>query len=91
MRKVPESTIIRANDILVNTHGSGGGGVFGPSLGFGPVPGDEATPDMPEAMYRQGKYHKELKRLLIGTMANEVSESRQPPASTNSLGHGNQR
>jgi len=73
LRTVPERAIIRANEVLVNTHGSGGGGVYGPSLGFGFVPGDEATPDMPEAMFRKGKYHKELKRILVGNMANEVS------------------
>jgi len=64
--------MIEANDQLINGPSNGGGGVYGPALGFVPVPGDESLPDIPEALFRTGRYHQELRGLLIGTMAEEV-------------------
>lgn len=68
--------MIKANDYLVlDTPSTGGGGVYGPSLGFGPVPDGTRLPGMPEALFREGRYHKDLRGLVIGNMANEVRES----------------
>jgi hypothetical protein len=70
---VPESTIVRVNEKLINSIPSdAGGGVFGPAPGFGPVPDGSFIPDTPVALFQQGKFHKELRSLVIGNVANEV-------------------
>ncbi|KAH7126421.1 putative lipase 2 [Dactylonectria estremocensis] len=72
LRSAPESTIRRLNDDLINQMASdAGGGVFGPTPGFGPVPDGRAIPDMPAVLFRQGRYHRGLKGLIIGSMADE--------------------
>lgn len=48
--------------------------MFGPAVGFGPIPDGHDIPDMPLVSFQQGRYHKELKSLIVGTMANEVSD-----------------
>jgi carboxylesterase type B len=73
LRSVPEAVMLKANDRFINSEPSGGGGgVFGPSLGFSPVL-DSGILDMPEILFAQGRYHKSLQAVIVGTMANEVS------------------
>lgn len=48
-----------------------GGGYYGALVGFGPAPDGKALPDMPLALYKEGRFHKNFKGLIIGTMANE--------------------
>ena len=63
----------KVNDIMINQKTSdAGGGVFGPTPGFGPVPDGKYIPDIPEKLFREGRYHSELKGLIIGNMALEV-------------------
>ncbi|GAB1316947.1 Carboxylic ester hydrolase [Madurella fahalii] len=72
LRRAPESTMLYLNDRLINGASSdAGGGVFGPAPGFGPVVDGRFIPDIPVALFRQGKYHKELRSLVIGNTANE--------------------
>ncbi|CAM1506186.1 Fc.00g058270.m01.CDS01 [Cosmosporella sp. VM-42] len=72
LRSVPEETMRKVNDIMINqTPSDAGGGVFGPAPGFGPVPDGKYIPDIPETLFRDGRYHKELKGLIVGNMALE--------------------
>ena len=62
------------NHLFINVLPSdSGGGVFGPAPGFGPVPDGTFIPDAPLALFQQGKFHKELRSLVVGNVANEVS------------------
>jgi carboxylesterase type B len=73
LRSVPEEVIFTANNNLINfTKSDAGGGLFGMGVGFGPVPDGSDVPDMPLALYQQGKYHKEFGPMIVGTMAKEV-------------------
>ncbi|KAF2185571.1 putative lipase 2 [Zopfia rhizophila CBS 207.26] len=66
LRSVPEEVLLRANDVVVSQLPStGGGGVFGPVIGFGPVPDGQSIPDIPEALSQLGKYHKEIRGLFL--------------------------
>lgn len=47
--------------------------MFGPAPGFGPVLDSTYIPDLPETLYREGRFHKELKAFIVGNAANEVS------------------
>ncbi|KAK0625939.1 carboxyl ester lipase [Immersiella caudata] len=72
LRSVPESTIVHVNEKLINgVPSDAGGGVFGPTPGFGPVPDGSFIPDTPFALFQQGKFHKELRSLVVGNVANE--------------------
>lgn len=74
------------NDKLINGASSdAGGGVFGPAPGFGPVPDGTFIPDIPVKLFQQGRYHKELRSLVVGNAANEVRESHKPLPSI--IGH----
>ena len=76
LRSVPESTLLLVNDRLINQMLSEtGGGTLGPVMGFGPAPDGKLIPDIPSALIRQGCMHKELKRLVVGTMALEGKET----------------
>lgn len=73
LRSVPEDTIRQVNDELINKMPSdAGGGVFGPTPGFGPVPDAKSIPDMLTILFQQGHYHRKLKALIVGNMADEV-------------------
>lgn len=72
LRSIPEEGMLAINNKLINELPSGGGGgVFGPVLGFGPAPDGDAIPDLPLELFRRGKFHQHLKGLVLGTMANE--------------------
>lgn len=76
LRSVPEATLLRVNDRLINKLPSEtGGGTLGPVMGFGPAPDGKLIPDIPSALIRQGWMHKSLKRLVVGTMALEGKET----------------
>jgi hypothetical protein len=73
LRTVSEETIKQINDFTINVLPSdAGGGLFGPAPGFGPVPDGKFIADAPEILFRKGKYHKSLRSLIVGSMANEV-------------------
>ncbi|KAH8799813.1 putative lipase 2 [Xylogone sp. PMI_703] len=72
LRSLTQESMLRINDYLINTAPSdAGGGVFGPAPGFGPVLDGGFIPDMLQAFFQQGKYHKELRSLIIGNTAYE--------------------
>ena len=73
LRRLPEARLRDLNHLFINVLPSdSGGGVFGPAPGFGPVPDGTFIPDAPLALFQQGKFHKELKALVLGNAANEV-------------------
>ncbi|SPN96553.1 uncharacterized protein DNG_00076 [Cephalotrichum gorgonifer] len=72
LRAVPEDTIRSMNNYLINeVRSDAGGGVFGPRPGFGPVLDGAFIPDLPETLYREGKFHTELEALIVGNAAYE--------------------
>ncbi|KAH9984344.1 Alpha/Beta hydrolase protein [Xylariaceae sp. FL0662B] len=72
LRSVPEEAMLLANDKLINQMiPEGGGGVFGPVLGFGPAPDDKEFRDIPLALLQRGSFHKEIDELILGNMVNE--------------------
>ncbi|KAH8898893.1 putative lipase 2 [Thozetella sp. PMI_491] len=72
LRSIPEEVIFEANRyLIIDVISPAGGGVLGPSLGFGPEPDGELIPDMPEISFEKGRYHKDIKSLIVGNMGNE--------------------
>lgn len=72
LRELPEDALVEVNDkIISRTPTNSGGGMFGPVIGFGPVPDGGSIPDMPLALYQQGKFHDELEGVMVGSMAME--------------------
>jgi carboxylesterase type B len=84
LRSAPEETIVEVNTKLINEAApNGGGGNLGPVIGFGPSPDGDALPDMPLALFQEGKFHSELEGLMLGTMAAEgmgLSHDEDQPA-----------
>ena len=75
---MPEETILKANNYLINEAPStGGGGNLGPVIGFSPIPDSEYFPDLHWRLLKTGRYHNDLKSLVVGTMENEVSLATQ--------------
>jgi hypothetical protein len=79
LRQVPEQVMLLVNDFMINRLPSdAGGGVLGPAPGFGPIPDGRSFPDTLQNMYREGKFHEGLRRLVVGNTANEVRMSSVP-------------
>jgi len=72
---VPEEKLRDLNGhFIIHEESNAGGGVLGPTPGFGPTvdgPGGYIT-DMPNVLFKKGRYHKELKGVIAGSTANEV-------------------
>ncbi|GJN83953.1 hypothetical protein PLIIFM63780_007504 [Purpureocillium lilacinum] len=76
LRAAPETTMLHVNDRLINqTPTESGGGTLGPVMGFGPAPDGKLIPDIPSALIKQGRVHKDLSRLVVGSMALEGKET----------------
>lgn len=72
LRGLSEIDLKAVNHILINNTDAGGvGGNFGPGIGFGLAPDGKDFSDIPAQLLRDGKVNRGLKRLLVGTMANE--------------------
>ncbi|KAK4119128.1 putative lipase 2 [Parathielavia appendiculata] len=72
LRSLPEQELLRLNHLFINVLPSESGpGLFGPVPGFGPVPDGSFIPDTPQALFQRGDFHKELKSLVLGNVANE--------------------
>lgn len=73
LRCLSESDLLAANyHLLAEVYSNGGGGDFGPGIGFGPVTDGDYVPDIPAILVDQGRYHKSVKSLIVGSMAEEV-------------------
>lgn len=66
--------------LVAEVYSNGGGGDFGPGIGFGPVTDGDYVPDVPAILFDQGRYHKSVRSLIVGTMAEEVSLVSKSPA-----------
>lgn len=76
LRSTPEPALLQLNDAVINQQPSeGGGGTLGPGIGFGPAPDGKRIPDLPLALLRQGRVHRSLARLVVGSMAGEGKET----------------
>lgn len=70
---MPESTLLAANEYLINVApATGGGGNFGPGIGFSPVVDGDYIPDLPSILLQQGRFHKSVESLIVGNMKEEV-------------------
>lgn len=76
LRAAPETTMLHVNDrLIIQTPTESGGGTLGPVMGFGPAPDGKLIPDIPSALIKQGRVHKDLSRLVVGSMALEGKET----------------
>ncbi|KAJ6786238.1 hypothetical protein PWT90_04910 [Aphanocladium album] len=85
LRSLSETDLKAVNHFLINnTSAGGGGGNFGPGIGFGLLPDGEDFADIPAKLLLDGKVNRGLKRLIVGSMANEglytSSDSNMPDA-----------
>lgn len=72
LRDLSETDLKAVNHFLINnTASSSGGGGFGPGMGFGLSPDGKEFADIPLQLLREGKVNHGLKRLIVGSMANE--------------------
>lgn len=69
LRSLPEASMLAISNNLINEMPTeSGGGTLGPIMGFGPSPDGKSIPDLPLALLKRGHFHKELKRLVLGSM-----------------------
>ncbi|KAM3503180.1 hypothetical protein MY11210_008817 [Beauveria gryllotalpidicola] len=84
LRGLSETELKAVNHFLINnTDAGGGGGNFGPGIGFGLAPDGKYFSDIPSQLLLDGKMNRGLKRLIVGTMANEgryISSDNDMPA-----------
>ncbi|KAJ3492194.1 hypothetical protein NLG97_g5451 [Lecanicillium saksenae] len=72
LRSLSETDLKAVNHFLINnTYAGGGGGNFGPGIGFGLAPDGKDFSDIPGKLLLDGKVNHGLRRLIVGTMANE--------------------
>ncbi|TQV95176.1 lipase [Cordyceps javanica] len=72
LRNLTETDLKAVNHFLINnTYSGSGGGNFGPGIGFGLAPDGKDFSDTPTQLLLDGKVNRGLKRLIVGTMANE--------------------
>lgn len=72
LRNLSEMDLKAVNHVLINNTDAGsGGGNFGPGIGFGLAPDGLDFEDIPARLLGDGKVNRGLKRLIVGTMANE--------------------
>lgn len=72
LRGLSETDLKAVNHVLINnTNAGGGGGNFGPGMGFGLAPDGKDISDTPAQLLLDGKVNRGLKRLIVGSMANE--------------------
>jgi hypothetical protein len=59
-------------------------GWIGPSIGFGPHPDGTLVPNAPDLLIREGKYHKEVQKVLMAHMWHDGNGvvSEYPPKMT---------
>ncbi|KAM3501949.1 hypothetical protein MY10362_005189 [Beauveria mimosiformis] len=84
LRGLSETELKAVNHFLINdARAEGGGGNFGPGIGFGLAPDGKDFSDIPSQLLLDGKVNRGLKRLVVGSMANEgryVSSDDDMPA-----------
>jgi carboxylesterase type B len=72
LRSLSEDDLKKLNHRVINdTDTESGGGNFGPGIGFAVMPDGKDLPDIPLQIFRDGKVNKGLKRVIVGSMANE--------------------
>ncbi|PGH18205.1 hypothetical protein AJ79_00543 [Helicocarpus griseus UAMH5409] len=72
LKDIPEDDLKVINHQLVTEgENTGGGGAFGPGIGFGPVVDDSYVPDAPQVLLDQGRFHKEVESVISSNTLNE--------------------
>lgn len=76
IKDMSEIDLSAVNDIMVsNMPNYGGGGSFGPGMGFGPFVDGRTVHELTPLLLSEQHYDSGLKALIVGNMQNEVSQS----------------
>ena len=74
-----ESKLSDVNDIMISELPNyGGGGDFGPGIGFGPIVDGKTVHDLVPVLLSEQNHGTGLKGLIVGNMQNEVNRSFPP-------------
>jgi carboxylesterase type B len=74
LKGVSEETIKKANRMLFVEQSPGpGGGSLGPGVGFTPTVDGELLTDLPATLFKEGKFNKKIKQLVVSNTAGDVS------------------
>ena len=74
MRNVSENVMLEADRVLFQDLPIGiGGGSFGPGVGLTPTVDGELLSDVPVSVLQEGKMNRDIKALVVGNTAAEVS------------------
>ncbi|KKZ60505.1 hypothetical protein EMCG_04829 [[Emmonsia] crescens] len=57
--------------LVTEGRNDGGGGTFGPGIGFGPVVDGSYVPDAPQVLLQRGSFHKEVQSVISSNTLNE--------------------
>jgi hypothetical protein len=67
LRAAPVEVLVQADEAMVWDKNRSEGWI-GPSIGFGPHPDGSLVPNAPDLLIREGKYHRDVQRVLMAHM-----------------------
>lgn len=70
LRAAPVQTLIQADEAMTFNRNISEGWI-GPKIGFGPHPDGDLVPNAPDLLIREGKFHKEVQKVLMANMAHD--------------------
>lgn len=70
LRAAPVETLIQADEAMTFDKNISEGWI-GPRIGFGPHPDGDLVPNAPDLLISEGKYHKEVQKVLMAHMAHD--------------------
>lgn len=73
MRQIPEEKMKNATAYIFSLFPAGGGGALGPGVGITPLIDGELVSDLPAKAFQEGKFNRNIKSLIVGNTAEEVS------------------
>ncbi|OJD14759.1 hypothetical protein AJ78_04933 [Emergomyces pasteurianus Ep9510] len=71
LRAASPEVLFKVNSFLITDVGDGSTGALGPLSGFTPIVDGEYIKDLPPALLARGSYNRNMKRVVVGNMANE--------------------
>jgi carboxylesterase type B len=73
MRNITETDLRKGNEYIYSLFPDGGGGTLGPGVGLGPLVDGEMVSELPAIAFAKGDFNKQLKSIIVGNTASEVS------------------
>jgi hypothetical protein len=70
LRAAPVEVLVQADEAMVWDKNKSEGWI-GPSIGFGPHPDGTLVPNAPDLLIREGKYHREVQKVLMAHMRHD--------------------